>query len=190
MVFQVCAALHEFVLTRSIWRNYAVTMLDQCQPLRMEGFQRIIDLDTARLKEAVIAGTRLRDRWSTHCPQLKQPPTMVETVTEEDIIWQSPISSKHVLCCTKTGKVLCWEVHTGKRLTELDAGEDWEIWKCRIEFDERVVFFAMARRSSNKWVLFPCICGVYVDGRLDLATTRIRSVKSCLLYFQRIQLEI
>lgn len=28
---------------------------------------------------------------------------------------------------------------------DVDAEKKWELWKCRVEFDERAVYFTMAR---------------------------------------------
>jgi len=36
---------------------------------------------------------------------------------------------------------------------EYPAGSDWEIWKCRVEFDERTVYFALAKKFEPKYVL-------------------------------------
>ncbi len=71
----------------------------------------------------------------------------------EEVDWLSPITSSYTLCATKSGKVVCWDVHTDSCLAEWTPGsgtgttgtggggerERWELWKCRVEFEERTV---------------------------------------------------
>lgn len=150
MSFQTCRALRSFAKTRSVWRNIAADLLDACKPLPLYGFQRIWELETAELAKTVVRGFQLQRSWSTQCPRLMIPYKVITAPPAEDIVWLSPITSKYTLCCTKTGKVLCWNVLNGAGVAEWDAGDDWEIWKCRVEFDERVVYFAMARRIQEE----------------------------------------
>ena len=71
----------------------------------------------------------------------------------EEVDWLSPITSSYILCATKTGKVVCWDVQTDKCLAEWIPGEKWELWKCRVEFDEKVVYFTMAKVLNGRYVL-------------------------------------
>lgn len=70
---------------------------------------------------------------------------VVSAPPEEDVDWLSPITSSYTLCATKSGKVVCWDVQTDTCLAEWNPKERWELWKCRVEFEERTVFFTMAK---------------------------------------------
>ncbi|KDR69834.1 hypothetical protein GALMADRAFT_282524 [Galerina marginata CBS 339.88] len=63
----------------------------------------------------------------------------------EEVDWLSPITSSYTLCATKSGKVVCWDVQSNTCLAEWNPGARWELWKCRVEFEERTVFFTMAK---------------------------------------------
>ncbi|KAL0574511.1 hypothetical protein V5O48_007444 [Marasmius crinis-equi] len=69
----------------------------------------------------------------------------------EEVDWLSPITSSYILCATKTGKVVCWDVQTDRCLAEWVPGEKWELWKCRVEFDEKVVYFTMAKVLNGSY---------------------------------------
>ncbi|KAG6331424.1 hypothetical protein ID866_7665 [Astraeus odoratus] len=92
--------------------------------------------------------------------------TRISAPPNEEIDWLSPITSSYTLCATKTGRVVCWDVAQDVCLAEWDprtlgaqlpspngvslragagAERKWELWKCRVEFDERAVYFTMAR---------------------------------------------
>lgn len=145
---QTCKSLYEFTQTRSLWLRLATDMLDQCHPLPVNGFQRLWELSTLALSVMVRRGYKIRESWANGNPQLVSPYRTIQAPSEE-IVWLSPITSKYTLCCTKIGKVLCWDVLKGECVAEWYSGEDWEIWKCRVEFDERVVYFAMAKRVTT-----------------------------------------
>lgn len=70
---------------------------------------------------------------------------IVSTPPDEEVDWLSPITACYTLCATKSGKVVCWDVQKDEGLAQWNPGERWELWKCRVEFDERSVFFTMAR---------------------------------------------
>jgi len=84
---------------------------------------------------------------------LTQPPSpikrtwykVVSAPPGEEVDWLSPITSSYTLCATKSGKVVCWDVQTDSCLAEWNPGERWELWKCRVEFDEGTVYFTMAK---------------------------------------------
>ena len=63
----------------------------------------------------------------------------------EEVDWLSPITSSYTLCATKSGKVVCWDIQSDTCLAEWNPGARWELWKCRVEFEERMVFFTMAK---------------------------------------------
>ena len=71
----------------------------------------------------------------------------------EEVDWLSPITSSYTLCATKSGKVVCWDVQTDTCLAEWNPGARWELWKCRVEFEERTVFFTMAKVLTGSCVL-------------------------------------
>jgi hypothetical protein len=70
---------------------------------------------------------------------------VVSAPPSEEVDWLSPITSSYTLCATKSGKVVCWDVQSDSCLAEWNPGERWELWKCRVEFDERTVYFTMAK---------------------------------------------
>jgi len=71
--------------------------------------------------------------------------TVVSTPPNEEVDWLSPITANYSLCATKSGKVICWDVQRDAELATWSPGERWELWKCRVEFEHRTVFFTMAR---------------------------------------------
>ncbi|KAG6867405.1 hypothetical protein C0993_003197 [Termitomyces sp. T159_Od127] len=75
----------------------------------------------------------------------KQWYKVVSAPPGEEVDWLSPITSSYTLCATKTGKVVCWDVQTDRCLAEWSPGERWELWKCRVEFEEKTVYFTMAK---------------------------------------------
>ncbi|KAA1476516.1 hypothetical protein DENSPDRAFT_843502 [Dentipellis sp. KUC8613] len=74
---------------------------------------------------------------------------IVSTPPDEKLDWLSPITASYTLCSTKSGKVICWDVFRDRSLAEWHAGNGWELWKCRVEFDARSVYFTMARHLSG-----------------------------------------
>lgn len=149
----MCISLRDFVQSRAVWLAFAASMLGSCQPLPLEGFETIKDLSTLELSRIIRKGRRLYKTWTQNDPKLITPYKRIAAPQDEDIVWLSPITSKYALCCTRTGRVLCWDIDSCERIAEWSAGADWEIWKCRVEFDERIVYFAMAKRGSNGYVV-------------------------------------
>ncbi|TFY55137.1 hypothetical protein EVJ58_g8435 [Rhodofomes roseus] len=165
-----CRSLHDFASTRPVFRNLAVALLRRCRALPLAGFQRFSDLTTEQLVAVVTKATRLETAWLTRSPRPARnrpfihdanetepsddakpdaPPSdwykVISAPPNEEVDWLSPITSSYSLCATKSGKVVCWDVHRDKCLAEWDPRERWELWKCRVEFDSRTVFFTMAK---------------------------------------------
>ncbi|KAI9061368.1 hypothetical protein FKP32DRAFT_1576049 [Trametes sanguinea] len=158
-----CKALHAFATTRPVFRNLATALLKRCRALPLPGFQRLSDLTDAQLVEAVEQASRLEAAWltrgprpSTNSPYLytdedaangapKSWYKVISAPPNEEVDWLSPITSSYSLCATKSGKVVCWDVHRDQCLAQWDPKERWELWKCRVEFDIRTVFFTMAK---------------------------------------------
>lgn len=78
---------------------------------------------------------------------------VISAPPNEEVDWLSPITSSYSLCATKSGKVVCWDVHRDRCLAEWDPKERWELWKCRVEFEIRTVFFTMAKVLHRSCVL-------------------------------------
>jgi hypothetical protein len=58
----------------------------------------------------------------------------------------SSITMSYTLCATKSGRVGYWDVvHRYNSTAEWNHGERWELWTCRVEFDQRIVYFTMAK---------------------------------------------
>ncbi|KAM5530201.1 hypothetical protein V8D89_016137 [Ganoderma adspersum] len=161
---QTCKSLHAFTVTRPVYRNLATALLRRCRALPLHGFQRLSDLTDDQLIDAVNQATRLESAWlrrgpkpSKSSPYLNTPPSpdgvqgdrnwykVISAPPKEEVDWLSPITSSYSLCATKSGKVVCWDVHRDVCLAEWDPKERWELWKCRVEFDIRTVFFTMAK---------------------------------------------
>ncbi|KAG1903415.1 uncharacterized protein F5891DRAFT_1127250 [Suillus fuscotomentosus] len=143
---RTCKSLRLFTLTRPVYRQLAHDLLARSRPLPLHSFQRLSDLSTPALIAAVDRARGFEKAVPSH----------------EEIDWLSPITSSYTLCATKSGRVLCWDVRRDICLAEWDprslacsggGDEDededdedkWELWKCRVEFEERTVYFTMAR---------------------------------------------
>ncbi|KAK7472029.1 hypothetical protein VKT23_000140 [Stygiomarasmius scandens] len=95
--------------------------------------------------------TRIHPSWYQiiHTPSTASPST---------IHWLSPITSSYLLCSTKFGQVICWDIQRDTCLASWSPpspsptprSSPWELWKCRVDFDSKTVWFVMARviRSS------------------------------------------
>lgn len=125
-------------------------MLKNSQPLPVNGFHRISELSPQVLANVVKRGDRLQNGWHERRPELTLPYRTIPAPNGESIVWLSPITSKYTLCCTRTGKVICWDVLNSECVAEWHSGDDWEIWKCRVEFDERTVYFALAKKTEDQ----------------------------------------
>lgn len=127
-------------------------MLRNSQPLPVDGFQRISELSPQVLSSVVKRGDCLQNGWHERRPELTLPYRTIPAPNGESIVWLSPITSKYTLCCTRAGKVICWDVLKSECVAEWHSGDDWEIWKCRVEFDERTVYFALAKKTEDQCV--------------------------------------
>lgn len=166
ILLQTCRSLHEFGTTRPVFRNLAVALLRRCRALPLSGFQRLSDLTTEQLITAVTRATRLERAWLTSTPRPSNlsPYTdspgldsdnkpwykIISSPPKEEIDWLSPITSSYSLCATKSGKVVCWDVYRDVCLAEWNPNERWELWKCRVEFDIRTVYFSMAKTLQKQ----------------------------------------
>ena len=153
--------MYDFSTTRPVYRNAALSLLRRCRPLPLTGFQRLSDLQTPQLISAVTRAARLELDWLRRAPKpcynssLTGPTTdpahkprwykVISAPPEEDIDWLSPITSNYTLCATRSGKVICWDVQTDSCISQWDPCDRWELWKCRVQFETRMVFFTMAR---------------------------------------------
>ncbi|KAH9935112.1 uncharacterized protein BXZ73DRAFT_89497 [Epithele typhae] len=162
-----CRSLHAFAVTRPVYRNLASLLLRRCRALPLHGFQRFTDLTDQQLIDAVNQAARLEAAWLTRGPRpasampFDGPPDefglptrtwykIISAPPDEEVDWLSPITSSYSLCATKSGKVVCWDVHRDICLAEWNPKERWELWKCRVEFDVRTVFFTMAKIISRQ----------------------------------------
>ncbi|KAH6897966.1 hypothetical protein BKA70DRAFT_1388898 [Coprinopsis sp. MPI-PUGE-AT-0042] len=172
-----CKALHSFAKTRPVYRKLASDLLRRCRALPLRGFQQLSDLSTEQLVRAVDKATRYENAWKTRGPRpitaqpyVEEPMCngsststsssskgkkrnrwykVVSAPPDEDVDWLSPITSSYTLCATKRGRVVCWDVQTDKCLAEWNPDDKWELWKCRVEFTEKTVYFTMARTISG-----------------------------------------
>ncbi|KAF6746301.1 hypothetical protein DFP72DRAFT_855558 [Ephemerocybe angulata] len=166
----VSKSLHDFSKARPVYRKLATDLLRRCRALPLKGFQQLSDLTTDQLIRSVNKATRYEMAWRKRAPRpITAAPSsnymdgegdswykVVRAPPDEDVDWLSPITSSYTLCATKRGKVVCWDVQTDRALAEWNPGEKWELWKCRVEFEQRAVFFTMAK----------VILGQYNDDRV------------------------
>ncbi|KAF9465174.1 hypothetical protein BDZ94DRAFT_1254710 [Collybia nuda] len=181
---QTCKSLYDFSTTRPVYRKFASDLLRRCRALPLKGFQRLTDLTTEQLIRSVNKAAHYESAWRHRGPRpIRTGPYMginmysnymdmvdntelgtrpdnwykvVSAPPDEDVDWLSPITSSYTLCATKSGKVVCWDVQTNCCLAEWNPGERWELWKCRVEFEEKTVFFTMAK----------IVVGSYDDARV------------------------
>ncbi|KAJ2936971.1 hypothetical protein H1R20_g122, partial [Candolleomyces eurysporus] len=163
-----CKSLHEFSKARPVYRRFATDLLRRCRALPLKGFQQLTDLTTDQLVRSVNRATRYDEAWRVREPKPisspsasnymdGEPPTstswfkIVSAPPNEEVDWLSPITSSYTLCATKKGKVVCWDVQTDRCLAEWNPGEKWELWKCRVEFDQRTVYFTMAKVLTGSY---------------------------------------
>jgi hypothetical protein len=157
----------------------AVSLLRRCRALPLFGFRRLSDLSTDQLVQVVNRAAHLERAWLTRTPQpatnafipegelalngftktadatrwgvkSKNWYKVVGTPPDEEVDWLSPITASYTLCATKSGRVVCWDVHRDVGIAEWNPGERWELWKCRVEFDQRIVYFTMAKTLCGK----------------------------------------
>lgn len=156
-----------------MYRKFAGDLLRRCRALPLKGFQRLTDLNTEQLIRSVNKAARYESAWRHRGPRpIRTGPyiginihsnymdtvdntalesradnwyKVVSAPPDEDVDWLSPITSSYTLCATKSGKVVCWDVQTDSCLAEWNPGERWELWKCRVEFEEKTVYFTMAK---------------------------------------------
>ncbi|KAI3608959.1 hypothetical protein WG66_010975 [Moniliophthora roreri] len=169
-----CKSLYYTTTTRPVYRKLAGDLLRRCRPLPLRGFQRLIDLSSEQLIVSVNKAHHYERAWRLRGPRpasgtnsgrmgrmnlnhyLHTPvPTspnhenawfrILQSPPEEEVDWLSPITSSYILCATKSGKVVCWDIKTDRCLAEWIPRERWELWKCRVEFDEKMVYFTMAK---------------------------------------------
>ncbi|THH20500.1 hypothetical protein EW146_g876 [Bondarzewia mesenterica] len=167
-----CKSLRRSIFTRPVYRHLALTLLRRCRALPFNGFQRFSDISFEHLVDSVNKAAKLEHGWLTRTPRPStsspfdtpfkrnvSSPTdslkkdisakswykVVGTPPEEEIDWLSPITPNYTLCATKSGKVVCWDVQEDIGVAEWSPEERWELWKCRVEFERRTVFFTMAK---------------------------------------------
>jgi hypothetical protein len=159
-----------------VYRKLAEDLLQHCRPLPLSGFQQIGTLPTRQLIRSVTKACHFNAAWRRRAPRPIRPPgasysrpndymlnesqpykyrdwyKTISSPPGEDVDWLSPITSKYTLCATKSGKVVCWSVGSNSPLATWDAGYRWELWKCRVEFEESTVYFTMAKVLQGSYV--------------------------------------
>lgn len=161
---QSCRSMREFIASRPVYRHLAQTFLRRCRPLPLSGFVRLSDLSNEGLIAAIHRAARLEHAWITRTPRpvksLANAPASgrrwyrtLRSPPDEEVDWLSPITSSYILCSTKSGKVYCWDIETDRCLAVWDPHAQWELWKCRVEFDAREVYFTMAMVLDGSCVI-------------------------------------
>ena len=162
-----------------VYRELATDLLRRCRALPLFGFDSLSNLSTEKLVEVVDRATQLEQGWLTRTPRpalnafvpegegasdgITKPSDekgvgmmskywykVVATPPDEEIDWLSHITPSYILCATKSGKVVCWDIYRDVGVAEWNPGEGWELWKCRVEFEQRIVYFTMAKVLSGK----------------------------------------
>ncbi|KAI0315162.1 hypothetical protein OF83DRAFT_1174078 [Amylostereum chailletii] len=149
---RTCKALHYIVQTRPVRRHLAAAVLLRCRPLTLRGFQRLSDLSNDQIYLHIKKATLLERSWLRRTPRptpsflaLDPPPPphcsssptkpnrrwykVISTPPREKLEWLSPITAIYSLCATQSGRLICWDV-------------------CRVEFDQKMVYFVMAKVLS------------------------------------------
>ncbi|KAF9006776.1 hypothetical protein BDZ89DRAFT_965924 [Hymenopellis radicata] len=174
-----CRSLRDFSMTRPIYRQLAHDLLARCRPLPLRGFTQPSDLSAADLMRTVNKAHRSEHEWRSRAPRPIQATyplgvhpqsnyldcfddniigrtrrwyrrlTLVDPWEEIEVDWLSSITSNYILCATKSGKVLCWDIISDTQIAEWSLGPEWELWKCRVDFERRYVYFAMAEKPDT-----------------------------------------
>ncbi|KAI9452800.1 hypothetical protein F5148DRAFT_985847 [Russula earlei] len=168
-----CKHLRYAIRTRPVYRELAASLLRRCRALPLCGFNHISDLSTDQLIEVVNHAARLERGWLTRTPRpalnaflpkgeepvdgiatrgikSKYWYKVARTPPDEEVDWLSPITGGYTICATKSGKVVCWDVHRDIDIAEWNHGERWELWKCRVEIERRTIYFTMAKALRGK----------------------------------------
>ncbi|KAI0263820.1 hypothetical protein BC834DRAFT_827161 [Gloeopeniophorella convolvens] len=156
-----CKQLRFAVRTRPVYRHMATALLRRCRALPLAGFKRLADLNTDQLVAVVNRAAALERGWLTRAPRPARGGwgvaardtwyKIVGTPPDEEVDWLSPITASYTLCATKSGKVVCWDVQRDVGIAEWSPGERWELWKCRVEFEQRIVYFTMAKVLRGRY---------------------------------------
>jgi hypothetical protein len=150
-------------------------LLRRCRPLPLLGFQRITDFSSDELLPYVAKASRLERAWLRRTPVPSRDPPfhhwhafavvdthrswykVINSPVEEGVDWLSPITPSYTLCSTKTGRLVCWDVVNNMQAAEWNPGERWALWKCRIEYGQKMVYLAMARTLDEDACVAFCI---------------------------------
>ncbi|EIW80435.1 hypothetical protein CONPUDRAFT_165959 [Coniophora puteana RWD-64-598 SS2] len=174
-----CKSLRQHTLTRPVYRAQAQDLLNRARPLPLKGFNSFNTISTPALIQAVHKAQAFDAAWRVRAPRpaTSEPTldgkgvrpwyTIISSPPDEEIDWLSPITSSYTLCATRSGRVVCWDVARDIPLADWDprtirsapgmppehgsGRERWELWKCRVEFEERAVYFTMARLLKVSW---------------------------------------
>ncbi len=110
------------------------------------------------LANVVKRGDRLQNGWHERRPELTLPyrddPSAERGVDRLAV----PDHVQYTLCCTRTGKVICWDVLNSECVAEWQFGRRLGDLKCRVEFDERTVYFALAKKNRRSVRRFNASC--------------------------------
>jgi hypothetical protein len=157
---QTCTALRDFGASRPVCRALVAGALRRCRPLPVPGFARLHELPAGALVRVLARGAALERGWAgagsgpgARAPALRGHRVM-RAPPGADVDWLSPIASAFVLCATRAGRVLCWDVERDACVAEWTPARALELWKCRVEFDKREVYFTMADVLAGACVPF------------------------------------
>ena len=145
-----------------MYQNFAIRLLRRNRALPLVGFQRLQDLNIDELVSVVTKAYRIEKSWMTGSLAPTSPAVSpshylsggkkpsdtwyrIVSTPDPDVDWISLIGSGYMLCATKSGRVICWDIHDETYLNAWQPEDKWELWKCRVEFDSRQVFFIMAK---------------------------------------------
>ncbi|EIN06615.1 hypothetical protein PUNSTDRAFT_121768 [Punctularia strigosozonata HHB-11173 SS5] len=153
---QTCQSLYSFAITRPVYRHLAHALLSRCRPLPVDGFTSIINFTREELRAAVNRAALIEHGWTFAAPRPSRlhpfvgPPEkswykVLEAPEAHGIDWLSPITPRYNMYATPHGNVYCWDVEHDRCVAQWQPEVKWSLWKCRVEFDMRSVFFVMAR---------------------------------------------
>ncbi|KAI9508014.1 hypothetical protein F5148DRAFT_980552 [Russula earlei] len=170
---QLCKHLRYAIRTRPVYRELVASLLRRCRALPLCGFNHISDLSTDQLVEVVNHAARLERGWLTRTPRpalnafvpkgeepvdgiatggikSKYWYKVARTPPDEEVDYLSPITAGYTICATKSGKVVCWDVHRDVGIAEWSHEERWELCKSRVEFERRTIYFTMTKALRGR----------------------------------------
>ena len=92
----------------------------------------------------------------------------------DEIDWLSTVTTKYLLCSTKNGAIICQNLENGVEEGRWSLGYQWELWKCRVDFDARKACIVMAEKALDPYVPLPSCSNHSPSDNLFTASMRAK----------------